>query len=72
MTKLMNELKHWRDRRSLTQFQAAQILGVRLRTYQNWEVGRQPAYPDAVLALLKEKAREPPKSARQRKRPKTK
>lgn len=30
-------LRRWRDRESLTQAKAAQVLGISLRTYQKWE-----------------------------------
>ena len=32
-------LKAWRSRRGLTQKQAAELIGVALRTYEDWERG---------------------------------
>ena len=36
-----DELKTWRTRKDLKQEEAAKFLGVPLRTYQEWEQGRQ-------------------------------
>jgi DNA-binding transcriptional regulator YiaG len=35
-----NLLKDWRARRGITQAEAAEVLGVPVRTLQNWEIAR--------------------------------
>lgn len=40
MTTFPQTLKRWRRRRGLSQSQAAPVLGVPLKTLQNWEHGR--------------------------------
>lgn len=49
-------LKEWRKRRKFTQTQAAEFLGVVLRTYQYWEAGTQrfaTVKPDKVRDIFK-------------------
>ncbi len=46
-------LKAWRARSSLSQSQAAETLGVPLRTLQNWEIARTKPQGFAEAALLK-------------------
>ena len=48
MTDLRTTLRAWR--RNATQRKAAEALGVSLRTYQKWEIGRIP--DPSTLALL--------------------
>ncbi len=46
-------LKHWRDRVAFTQTEAAQFLAVPLRTYQEWEQGRQaPEQQGPILKVI--------------------
>lgn len=40
MTPFPQTLKRWRRRRGLSQSQAAPVLGVPIKTLQNWEEGR--------------------------------
>lgn len=40
MTPFHQTLKRWRRRRGLSQSQAAPVLGVPIKTLQNWEEGR--------------------------------
>jgi DNA-binding transcriptional regulator YiaG len=47
------ELKAWRERRNLTQAEAAEALGLpSVRTLQNWEIGRTMP-PSFTLPLLR-------------------
>ena len=46
-----DELKTWRTRVEYTQEEAAEFLGVPLRTYQEWEQGRQA--PDQLGPIRK-------------------
>ena len=46
-----DELKQWRAREGYTQERAASFLGVSLRTYQEWEQGRQA--PDQLGPIRK-------------------
>jgi transcriptional regulator with XRE-family HTH domain len=46
-------LKAWRTTASLTQKVAAEKLGVSLRTYQAWEIGRGMPYPKLLALALK-------------------
>ena len=48
MTDLRTTLRTWRG--NATQREAAEALGVSLRTYQKWEIGRIP--DPSTLALL--------------------
>jgi transcriptional regulator with XRE-family HTH domain len=48
-------LKAWRARRGITQKQAAEELGVGMRTYQKWENGERKTShlpPDNIFKLL--------------------
>lgn len=45
------QLRDWRERNGLTQAGAAELLGVSLRTLQEWEHGRQPGR--SVSGLLR-------------------
>lgn len=46
------ELKRWRKRMGYTQAEAAEVLDVKLRTYEGWEFGRhQPI--DMVLRMVR-------------------
>ena len=45
------ELLAWRHTRGLTQTQAAADLGVKLRAYQYWEMGKRPP-PATVVKLI--------------------
>lgn len=44
------DIKKFRERKSLTQKQLAEICGVTLRTVQNWEAGK--TIPDNIVKLL--------------------
>ena len=44
------ELQAWRKRLRIPQSKAADLLGVPLRTYQQWEQGRAPPHPLLTLA----------------------
>ena len=41
MTDMARKLSRWRARLEMTQADAANLLGVPLRTYQGWELGRR-------------------------------
>jgi transcriptional regulator with XRE-family HTH domain len=41
-------LKGWRDEASLSQAEAAALLGVSVRTLQGWELGRPMPYPQLI------------------------
>lgn len=59
-------LQKWRKQRKLSQSQAAQILGVPVRTLQDWELGRtspKPLAREALLARMNLLACEPAKEA---------
>ncbi|MEI7532872.1 MAG: helix-turn-helix transcriptional regulator [Verrucomicrobiae bacterium] len=44
-------LKDWRARRGITQKEAAERLGVAMRTYQGWEGGeKKPIFPSPGAA----------------------
>lgn len=45
-----SELKAWRASLDLTQAEAAKELGVSRRTYEKWEIGREPSNP-SILRL---------------------
>ena len=48
------ELKAWRERRNLTQDEAAEALGIpSVRTLQNWEIGRTRPSAFALPLLRK-------------------
>lgn len=47
------ELKKWRGRNALVQHQAASLLGVKLRTYQNWEQGTCEPEPLAMETIIR-------------------
>ncbi len=47
------KLKRWRRVRSLSQSQAAPLLGVPVKTLQNWEASRRTPRGLALSALLK-------------------
>jgi DNA-binding XRE family transcriptional regulator len=48
---LKKKLKAWRKKNRMVQKQAADVLGVNLRTYQGWEEGRGGNNPLSVQAL---------------------
>ena len=50
---LKKKLKKWRKKRGLIQKQAADILGVNLRTLQGWEEGRPEPSPLALSELTR-------------------
>jgi putative transcriptional regulator len=50
--KTRKKLKSWRNRKGLSQSQAARVLGVSVRTLQNWEQGRNVPSADVLLRLL--------------------
>lgn len=43
------QLKELRNNKGLTQSECAKILGLSLRTYQNWEASEEIAEPKAIL-----------------------
>lgn len=46
-------LRDWRERNGLTQARAAELLGVSLRSLQEWEHGRRPGRSvDALVRRL--------------------
>lgn len=45
-----DDIKKFRERKSLTQRQLAEVCGVTLRTVQNWEAGK--TIPDNIVKLL--------------------
>jgi DNA-binding transcriptional regulator YiaG len=49
----MDALKSWRARNGLSQSEAAERLGVPLKTLQNWEIARTKPQGFAEAALLK-------------------
>lgn len=51
MTPFHQTLKRWRRRRGLSQSQAAPVLGVPIKTLQNWEHGRNIPGPLARAHL---------------------
>jgi DNA-binding transcriptional regulator YiaG len=51
--KISTQLKRWRARRGLSQSQAAPVLGVTLKTLQNWEQQANQPRGLARSALLK-------------------
>jgi transcriptional regulator with XRE-family HTH domain len=55
---LKKRLKQWRKQRGLVQKQAADILGVNLRTYEGWEQGR-PGPEPMKLAELERRLSQP-------------
>lgn len=44
-------VKTWRKKANLVQKQAADVLGVSLRTYQGWEMGSHEPLPMAMMEL---------------------
>lgn len=56
---LKKRLKQWRKKRGLVQKQAADILGVNLRTYEGWEQGRPAPEPMALAELERRLAQSP-------------
>lgn len=55
------ELKHWRKRLGWTQQQAADYLGIPVRTYEAWErewQTKRPGNPGAVRKLMQQAVRE--------------
>jgi transcriptional regulator with XRE-family HTH domain len=43
-------LKAWRERRGITQKEAAERIGVNIRTYQRWEEGTaRPTFPNPAV-----------------------
>lgn len=51
MVEFGTEVKAWRKRADLVQKQAADVLGVKLRSYQNWEQGSHVPLPIAQETL---------------------
>lgn len=45
-------LKQWRTELGLTQKEAAQNLGISLRTVKYWERGKIPNYPHLILLAM--------------------
>ena len=45
------DLKSWRTSRNLSQRQLAEVLGVSVRTIQEWEQGRKPGPPGNIMTL---------------------
>lgn len=55
-----DELQKWRRRMGFTQKQAATALGMSVRTYQGWELGRRRTHVDVIRLLMrKTKPRKP-------------
>lgn len=53
MTTFADKLKFWRGAERLSQADAAERIGVSMRTYQEWEQGRaQPHRPNTILLLI--------------------
>ena len=48
-----NAVKDWRERKGLTQADAAKKLGISVRTLQNWEIARNMPRGFGLAALLK-------------------
>lgn len=46
-------LQAWRERKGLTQVEAARKLGISVRTLQNWEIARNMPRGYGLAALLK-------------------
>lgn len=51
MSDLADKMKAWRQRLDITQAQAADALGVSLRTYQGYEAGRTERLQERVYDL---------------------
>lgn len=52
--KIGTDLRLWRLRLQLTQHEAAERLGIKLRTYEAWEVGRHaPSAGEALRIAMK-------------------
>ncbi len=48
---MADRMKAWRKRLDITQAQAADVLGVSVRTYQGWEAGRTERLQKKVFRL---------------------
>jgi DNA-binding transcriptional regulator YiaG len=46
-------LTDWRSQARLTQFQAADMLGISVRTLQGWEAGRSMPYPRLLRLAIR-------------------
>lgn len=46
-------LRTWRERKRLSQSEAARLLEVPVRTLQNWEIARVMPHPYAHAAILR-------------------
>ena len=46
-------VKDWRERKGLTQADAAKKLGISIRTLQNWEIARNMPRGYGLTALMK-------------------
>jgi transcriptional regulator with XRE-family HTH domain len=46
-------LTDWRAQARLTQFQAADMLGISVRTLQGWEAGRSMPYPRLLRLAIR-------------------
>jgi DNA-binding transcriptional regulator YiaG len=42
----------WRNSLDLTREQAAELMGVPVRTVEGWELGRPPQHPDLILRMM--------------------
>ena len=58
MSEFGSELRVWRERQNLVQKQAADLLQVKLRSYQNWEQGSNTPGPMAQAWLRERMADE--------------
>jgi len=48
---IADTLREWRTTRDLSQRQLAEVLGVSVRTIQEWEQGRKPGPPGNIMTL---------------------
>ena len=53
-TACANLLKDWRARHGITQAEAAEVLGVPVRTLQNWEIARAAPQFSAAMPFGRE------------------
>lgn len=55
---MQSALRKWRKALGLTQKQAADRLGVSVRTYEGWEQGKGPSNPGPVKKLMEQATNE--------------